>query len=54
MGGRRCIKCQYIDRALAQPQFGLKMGMITFNGSEHRPFAQLVAKANAEAKELRA
>eukprot|EP00039_Didymoeca_costata_P000351 m.45214 g.45214 ORF g.45214 m.45214 type:complete len:465 (+) comp10212_c0_seq1:285-1679(+) len=41
-------KCQYIDRAVEQPQLGLKSGFITFNGTEHRTFVDLVTQANME------
>ncbi len=47
-------KCQYIDRAVAQPELGLKMGLVNFNGTEHEPFVSLVASANADALETRA
>ena len=47
-------KCEYIDRAVAQPVLGLKEGMLTFNGSEHQPFCDIVAAANAEAALTRA
>jgi hypothetical protein len=47
-------KCEYVDRAVAQPVLGLKEGMLNFNGTEHRPFCGIVAAANAEALRARA
>lgn len=46
-------KCQYIDRVEEQPQFGLKTGLLNFDGTPHEPFLSLVTAANTEAVALR-